>query len=535
MKKHQLFILSSLTSLFFASVASGSLPISLTPNPSLLLISQTLNRETIKQKAQAISVKVETDNSLGSGVIIGQEGNTYTVLTNAHVINSQVSNTIITNDGKSHAAKVIREGNSLEGNDLAFLTFDSVDNYQVATLAINPNLEENSKVYSVGFPEETNEFYFTQGTLRKQAPKPFLGGYQIGYDIEVKPGMSGGALLNEKGELIGINGLLKGPVLNEAYNYLDGSQPYEQQIETYRKLSFAVPIQTLVEVAPNLALIPNEWKTGLNIAAKVDNIARQITVRIDTDKGVEGSGVIIGKEGDSYYVLTACHVVSDVPNDEDDQYCEPGKINSNYTLVTPDGITHSLQSQDIIIPKALDVAIVKFNSKNLYQLATIGQYNIPFTQRQWVFISGFPGELKGVRKFTPGYRFQRERGLSVLFDKQILNIDISGYELVYSNLSYPGISGGPVLETNGQVIGINTGEEGEFISSTEIRQLGYAFGIPSTTLLKFAKDKNIKTTSLTISNQAPKPLTKNYLKSLKKHPAFVVEKPPTNASENDSP
>ncbi|MGK7942372.1 MAG: tetratricopeptide repeat protein [Crocosphaera sp.] len=526
MKKHQLFILSSLTSLFFASVAYGSLPISLKQNPSRLFISQTLNRETIQQKAQAISVKVETDNSAGSGVMIGKEGNTYTVLTNAHVINSKASNIIITNDGQSHTAKVIREGNSLEGNDLAVLTFNSVNNYQVATLAINPNLEENTTVYSVGFPEEMGKFYFTQGIIKQQAPKPFLGGYQIGYDIAVKPGMSGGALLNEKGELIGVNGLLKGPVLNEAYNYLDGSKPYEQQIETYRKLSFAVPIQTLVEVAPNLALIPNEWKTGLNIAEKVDNIARQITVRIDSDKGVEGSGFLVGKEGDSYYVLTACHVVSD-------PYCQSGKIKSNYTLVTPDGITHSLQSKDIFLPKGIDAAIVKFNSKNLYKLATIGQYNIPITRRQWVFISGFPSELKGIRKFTPGYRFQRERGLSVLFDQQRLNIDISGYELVYSNLTYPGMSGGPVLDTKGQVIGINTGEEGEIISSTEIRQLGYAFGVPSTTLLKFSKDKNIKITSLTISNQAPKPLEENDFKTLKQHPAFVVENPPSNASEND--
>ena len=280
MKKNRLFILSSLTSLFIASVAYGSLPVSLKQNPSNLLISQALNRETIQEKAQAISVKVETDNSAGSGVIIGKEGNTYTVLTNAHVINSKAENKIITNDGKSYAARVIREGNSLEGNDLAVLTFESVNSYQVATLAVNPNLEENSTVDSVGFPEETEEFYLTQGTVKKQAPKPFLGGYQIGYDIEVKSGMSGGALLNEKGELIGVNGLLQNPILDDAYTYLDGSQPYQQHIETYRDLSFAVPIQTLMAVAPNLALIPNEWKIGLNIAEKVDILLDKLLLEL---------------------------------------------------------------------------------------------------------------------------------------------------------------------------------------------------------------------------------------------------------------
>ncbi|MDJ0578701.1 serine protease [Crocosphaera sp.] len=533
MKKNRFFILSSLASLFIASVAYGSLPVSLKQNPSNLLISQALNRETIQEKAQAISVKVETDNSAGSGVIIGKEGNTYTVLTNAHVINSKADNTIITNDGESYTAKVISEGNSLEGNDLAVLTFESVNSYQVATLAVNTNLEENSTVYSVGFPEETEQFYFTQGSIKKQASKPFIGGYQIGYDIEVKSGMSGGALLNEKGELIGVNGLLQNPILDDAYTYLDGSRPYEQHIESYRDLSFAVPIQTLMAVAPNLAFIPNEWKVGLNIAEKVDNIARQITVRIDSDKEVIGSGVIVGKEGDTYYVLTACHVVYDYNESENHNSCEPGKINSNYTLVTPDGIRHDIQSQDIILPKGIDAAIVKFKSKNLYQLATIGQYNIPISRRQWVFVSGFPGELNGLRKFTPGYRFQRERGLAVLFDQQKLDINISGYELVYSNLTYKGMSGGPVLDTNGHVIGINTGEEGQQITLTETRQLGYAHGVPASTLLKFAEDKNVNTTSFNISNQVPTPLNENESKSLKQHPAFVVEKPPSNASETD--
>ncbi|MGK7886641.1 MAG: tetratricopeptide repeat protein [Crocosphaera sp.] len=181
----------------------------------------------------------------------------------------------------------------------------------------------------------------------------------------------------------------------------------------------------------------------------------------------------------------------------------------------------------------MDAAIVKFKSKNLYQLATIGQYNIPISRRQWVFVSGFPGELNGLRKFTPGYRFQREIGLTVLFDQQILEIDVSGYELVYSNLTYKGMSGGPVLDTNGHVIGINTGEEGQPITETEIRQLGYAFGVPASTLLKFAKDKNFNTTSFNISNQVPKPLNENESKSLKQHPAFVLEKPPSDASETD--
>ncbi|WP_048325785.1 S1 family peptidase, partial [Crocosphaera watsonii] len=398
-----------------------------------------------------------------------------------------------------HEAKVIKEGSSLEGNDLAILTFNSPNNYQVATLATNSDIQENQRVYSVGFPEETDEFYFTQGNFKLQAPKPFLGGYQIGYDIDVKPGMSGGALLNEKGELIGVNGLRKAPILNEAYNYLDGSQPYQEQIENYRKLSFAVPIETLMEVDPDLALIPDEWKTGLNIAENVDNIAQQITVRIDNKDGVNGSGAIVGKDGDTYYVFTACHVVSD-----DD--CQSGEVKDNYTLVTPDGEEYPLSENDIILPKGMDAAIIKFESEKAYKVATIGNYNIPVTRQPLIFVSGFPLELKGVRKFTAGRRYPRDKGLTLSYDNFRLNIDVSGYELLYTNLTRRGMSGGPVLDTKGQLIGINTGQEGEEVGSEEY-QLGFAYGVPSSRLLAFADQKKVSSNNFKVEEQAPEKIS----------------------------
>ncbi|MDJ0846387.1 tetratricopeptide repeat protein [Crocosphaera sp.] len=529
MKKNNLIIFSALLTVLTADVAYGTLPKYREINNTNSVISQGLNSEEIKQKAEAITVKIESNHNAGSGVIIGKEGNTYTVLTNAHVINSKIPNQVITIDGKIHESKIIKQGDSLEGNDLGILTFNSPHNYQVATLAINYDIRDNQRVYSVGFPEETNQFYFTQGTIKLQAPKPFLGGYQIGYDIDVKPGMSGGALLNENGELIGVNGLLKEPILNEAYNYLDGSQPFEENIATYRQLSFAVPIQTLVEVAPNLALIPEQWRRGLNLAANVEQIAKKITVRFDHKDQVMGSGVIVGKNEDTYYILTACHVISDA-------YCQSGKVKDDYTLVTPDGERYTVDSNDVILPEGLDAAIIKINSKKAYQVATLGRYEIPRLEKQLVFVSGFPGELNGVRKFTAGYRFQRDRGLSLAFntDSQSLkaNVDISGYELRYTNLSQPGMSGGPVLDIKGQVIGINTGQEGEQISSTEVRQLGYAFGVPVSTLLGFANQKKVNLNHFTIVDQMPELLKDQDLKTVQQHSAFIVEKPPENSSKN---
>ena len=70
--------------------------------------------------------------------------------------------------------------------------------------------------------------------------------------------------------------------------------------------------------APNLASILTEGQNqqqaspppvGNNLVDKVDTIAQQITVRIDSKKNGNGSGAIVAKQGQTYYVVTALHVV----------------------------------------------------------------------------------------------------------------------------------------------------------------------------------------------------------------------------------
>jgi hypothetical protein len=76
-------------------------------------------------------------------------------------------------------------------------------------------------------------------------------GYQLGYSNEVVLGMSGGPLLNQQGEVMGINGLTAYPILNDSYVFMDGSQPSAAQREEMRRLSWAVPVQVALGIPPN--------------------------------------------------------------------------------------------------------------------------------------------------------------------------------------------------------------------------------------------------------------------------------------------
>jgi len=76
----------------------------------------------------------------------------------------------------------------------------------------------------------------------------------------------------------------------------------------------------------------------------VENLARQTTVRIQTAKS-SGSGTIVRRQGQTYTVLTNCHVVAIVRGDR--------------TIVTGDDLLH----RPLGVPRRLDdtdLATVEF-------------------------------------------------------------------------------------------------------------------------------------------------------------------------------
>ncbi|MCP9909896.1 serine protease [Cyanobium sp. BA20m-p-22] len=165
----------------------------------------------------------------------------------------------------------------------------------------------------------------------------------------------------------------------------------------------------------------------------VAKVAQAITVRIEG--ATQGSGVLMQRDGNRYTVLTAWHVVSAQ---------RPGE---ELAIYTPDGRPHPLEAGSIRRLSNVDLAVLTFSSTMAYQTARIGDRG-SVQMGGAIFISGFPLPSTAVPS----------RLLRFLDGQVIANAQVvipNGYQLLYSNPTLPGMSGGPVFNSRGEVVGIH--------------------------------------------------------------------------------
>jgi tetratricopeptide (TPR) repeat protein len=170
---------------------------------------RALSASQVATTARQVTVLIAGQNP-GSGVIIKREGNTYTVLTARHVVATPDEYEIVTPDGQ-RTKLVYATVKPLSGVDLAILEFTSSRNYTVAKLGNSRSAPSGTTIFVAGFPVPTaaiteSIFNFTEGKMTANAERPLADGYALVYSNNTLPGMSGGPVLNEAGEVIGIHG-----------------------------------------------------------------------------------------------------------------------------------------------------------------------------------------------------------------------------------------------------------------------------------------------------------------------------------------
>jgi len=142
---------------------------------------------------------------LGSGVIVRQDGRRVYVITNNHVAERAQEIRVKLNDGREFDAKII--GNDSR-TDLALIMFETRDSVPVAVLGDSDDLEVGDIVLAIGSPFGF-ESTVTMGiisALGRHGPRGIAGFTDfIQTDASINPGNSGGALVNMRGEIVGIN------------------------------------------------------------------------------------------------------------------------------------------------------------------------------------------------------------------------------------------------------------------------------------------------------------------------------------------
>lgn len=249
---------------------------------TLVLQSQgalALSAVEVSKIAKSVTVSIDSENSVGSGVVIKKEGNVYTVLTAAHVVrNRQQKYHLTTPDGKNYplVATNIRATTDV---DLAVVKFQSKANYPIAKLGNVQSVSEGSPVYVAGFPMataaiSTSIYNFTEGKVTANANRPLTGGYSLVYSNNTLPGMSGGPVFNEAGETIAVHG--RGDI-QQAPQKSD----INSNVQIKTGFNLGIPANTFIRLATKLGVNLGQSNTIAAIQPKSPQAADFFLIGVD--------------------------------------------------------------------------------------------------------------------------------------------------------------------------------------------------------------------------------------------------------------
>jgi serine protease DegQ len=219
----------------------------------------------------------EPSSSLGSGVIVSPQG---IILTNHHVIEGADEIEVAFADGRKRNAKLI--GSDPE-TDIAVLKIDATDLPSPITLGKMESVQVGDVVLAIGNP-------FGVGQTVTSGIVSALGRNQLGIntfenfiqtDAAINPGNSGGALVDTKGNLIGINTAI--------YSRSGGNMG----------IGFAIPINTAKQVMESILTsgsVTRGW-----IGVEPQNLSKELAESLNLPKDTTGvliSGVLEGGPAD---------------------------------------------------------------------------------------------------------------------------------------------------------------------------------------------------------------------------------------------
>jgi len=202
----------------------------------------------------------------GSGVIISEDG---FIVTNNHVVEGAQNIDVILNDSRRFTAKVIgRDPNT----DIALVKIDA-KNLSVLPWGDSEALKLGEWVLAVGNPFLLGTTVTAGIVSAKSRSIGIMSGQMplesfIQTDAAVNPGNSGGALVNARGELVGINTAIA------------------SQTGSYSGYSFAIPVSIARKVVEDLSKFGEVQRALLGVSIKTVDYELATKYKIEKIEGI---------------------------------------------------------------------------------------------------------------------------------------------------------------------------------------------------------------------------------------------------------
>ena len=244
--------------------------------PSVVSITATSSGSQNGSLSQSAD---ESDNSgsVGSGVVLDTEGH---ILTNNHVVDGYDQYVVTMDDGTTYEAEFV--GNDAS-SDLAVIKLKDADASKLTPIEIGDSSKLNvgEWVMAIGSPfgnEQSVSTGIVSALYRSTAMSSTSGNTiyanMIQTDAAINPGNSGGALVNDNGELVGINSLI------ESYS---GSSS---------GVGFAIPVNYAKNIADQIIDGKTPVHPYLGATLSSVNALNARTNKLSTDSGAYVASVV---------------------------------------------------------------------------------------------------------------------------------------------------------------------------------------------------------------------------------------------------
>lgn len=244
--------------------------------PSVVSITATSSGSQNGSLSQSAD-ESDSSGSVGSGVVLDTEGH---ILTNNHVVDGYDQYVVTMDDGTTYEAEFV--GNDAS-SDLAVIKLKDADASKLTPIEIGDSSKLNvgEWVMAIGSPfgnEQSVSTGIVSALYRSTAMSSTNGNTiyanMIQTDAAINPGNSGGALVNDNGELVGINSLI------ESYS---GSSS---------GVGFAIPVNYAKNIADQIIDGKTPVHPYLGATLSSVNALNARTNKLSTDSGAYVASVV---------------------------------------------------------------------------------------------------------------------------------------------------------------------------------------------------------------------------------------------------